>query len=87
MNEISQTDSQRCGIFCHIDRDNVDEDYANQQIVELIKKHKNSFLPTNGAFNTPNNNLKRASGMAVEGSQTQLRKQKKLRITSNQENF
>ena len=41
LNEISQTDGQQCGIFRYVDRDNVDEDYANQQIIDLIKKHKN----------------------------------------------
>ena len=65
----------------------MDEDYANQQIIDLIQKHKNSFLPTDGAFNTLTHNSKRTSGMAIEGSQTQLRKQKRLRITSNREKF
>ena len=87
MNEISQTDGQQCGIFRHMERENVNEEYANQQIVKLINKHKNSFLPTNGAFNTLNNNSKRTSDMAISGSDTQLRKQKIMRITSNREKF
>ena len=81
--ELTQTDGQRCGIFRHVDRNEVDEDYANQQIINIIKKYKNSFLPAKGAFKTQKNNLIGTSNMATEGEKTQLRKQKRMRFTSN----
>ena len=87
LNEITQTDGQQCGIFRHVERDDVDKDYANQQIIDMIKKYKNSFLPTKGVFQIQNNNSTRTSATVIEGSETQLRKQKRMRITSNREKF
>ena len=57
LNEITQTDGQRCGIFRHFDRNEVNKDYANGQIINIIKKHQNSFLPTKGAFRNKRINL------------------------------
>ena len=85
MNEITQTDGQQCGIFRHMETDDVDKDYASNQIVELINKHKNSFLPSRGAFKSPDNYSTRATGKILEGWECQLRKQKRMRITSNRE--
>ena len=87
INEISETDGQQCGIFCHVERDDVDKDYADQQIIEIIKKHKNSFLPSKGAFKSQNHNSTSTSSTVIEGSESQLRKQKRMRITSNREKF
>lgn len=38
LQEITQTDRQSCGIFCHVDRSDVDREYALKQIVGIIKK-------------------------------------------------
>ena len=74
LNEITQTDRQRCGIFRHVDRNEVNKDYANEQIINIIKIHQNSFLPTKGAFRNKRNTLVGTSTIAMEGTKTQLRK-------------
>ena len=60
MNEITQTDGQTCGIFRHVDRNQVDEDYASKQ------SNREKFFKKNGKRNlqcytiqdtTDNNNL------------------------------
>ena len=43
-------------IFCPKDRNEVNGDYATKQIVSIIRKHQNSFLPTQGTFTTKSNN-------------------------------
>ena len=74
VNEITQTDGQKCGIFHHVDRTEINKEYANEQIVNIITKHQNWFLPTNGAFRNKRSNLIRTSKMVTEGTETQLRK-------------
>ena len=86
LNEITQTDRQRCGIFRHVDRREVNKDYADEQIVNIIQKHQNSsFLPTKGAFKNKRNNMIGTSNLATEGTDAQIRKQKRMRIVSNRE--
>ena len=45
LNEIALTDGQATGIFRHVERDKIDQGYASKQIVNILKKHNNSFLP------------------------------------------
>ena len=87
LNDITQTDGKSSGIFCQVDRNDVDNEYASKQIVNIIKKHNNSFLPTKGAFKKRSNNLNGRKEKVTERTQTQLRKQKRLRITSNKEKY
>ena len=35
LNEITQTDGQASGIFRHVERDQVDQEYASKQIVNI----------------------------------------------------
>ena len=57
LNEITQTDGQTSGIFQQVDRNDVDNEYASKQIVNIIKKHNNSSVPTKGAFKMMPNDL------------------------------
>ena len=41
--EITQTDRQRCGVFHHAPKNKVHEEYATDQIINKIQKHKNHF--------------------------------------------
>ena len=47
LNEITQTDRQRSGIFCHTDKNEVIEDYTKKQIVSIIEKITLEFFSTN----------------------------------------
>ena len=87
LNEIAQTDGQRCGIFRHVDRVDINKEYANEQIVNIITKHQNSFFPTKRAFKNKRNNLVGTSKMVTEGTETQLKKQKRMMITSHRGKF
>ena len=71
----------------NVNRSEVNEQYANQQIVNIIQKHQNSFLPTKGAFRSKQNDISGHTSNVLEGSETQLRKQKRMRIMSNKEKF
>ena len=57
LNEITQTDGQTCGIFRHVSRNDVNEEYTMEQMLNIMTKHNNSFLPTKGAFNRKTNDL------------------------------
>ena len=39
LNEIALTDGQATRIFRHVERDQIDKEYASKQIVSIIKKH------------------------------------------------
>ena len=39
LNEITQTDGQTSGLFHQVDRNDVDNEYASKQIVNIIKKY------------------------------------------------
>ena len=85
LNKITQTDGQTCGIFCHENKNDVNKDNASKQILSIIKKHNNSFLPMKGAFNRHSKNPIERNQLVTESTGTQLRKQKRMRITSNKE--
>lgn len=87
LNDITQTDGQACGIFRHVNTEDVDETYASKQIVSIIRKHNNAFLPKKGAFNITVEHGKKDDDIVMESTLTQRRKQKRMRIISNKEKF
>jgi len=87
LNEITLTDGKQRGIFRHMDPADIDEEYASNQIVNIIKKHNNSFLPMKGAFQMTSNDVINQNKLIMDGTQTQMRKQKRMRITSNKEKY
>ncbi len=49
----------------------------------MIKKHNNLFLPKKGVFQMRSNDFVRKNDLALKSTQRQLRRQKRMRMTSN----
>ena len=56
-------------------------------MLNIIRKHNSSFLPTKGAFNRKTNDLMNTNHVVTGSSGTERRKQKRMRITSNKEKY
>ena len=87
LNDIVQTDGQVSGIFRHVGQEEVDESYACKQMISIIRKHNNSFLPKKGAFNISVEHDKNNNEIVTESTLTQRKRQKRMRIISNKEKF
>ena len=72
LDDITETDGQKMGIFNPIDRNKVDSDYATQQIVSIIRKHHNSFLPAQGAFSVKMKKSNNQFDNVTQGTETPI---------------
>ena len=57
------------------------------KLLVLLKKHNNSFLPTKGVFQMKSDNITQAKNNCIDSTSIQMRKQKRMRITSNKEKY